>query len=160
MGKQEETVARQTSGAVRERAAAYRKIQPARRKTSGAAVALTPSPARDQLISETLVQKTEFIIVAVGGPTRLANLLGVSKSQPTRWRQGKEAPSGPHARNIVDLDAVITRANLIWEPEVANTWLISANSYLDGARPIDVLQTRGVSEVLEALDAAEAGAFG
>ncbi|WP_306303795.1 antitoxin Xre/MbcA/ParS toxin-binding domain-containing protein [Rhodococcus wratislaviensis] len=35
----------------------------------------------------------------------------------------------------------------------ARTWLESTNAYLDGARPLDVLQRSGPAPVLEALDA-------
>lgn len=59
-----------------------------------------------------------------------------------------------------DVQVVRERAAQVWSPEVVDDWLYGANSYLDGARPIDVLQVRGPGEVLKALDAAEAGAFG
>ncbi|MDN5797837.1 MAG: helix-turn-helix domain-containing protein [Intrasporangium sp.] len=106
------------------------------------------------------MQRTEFLVEALGGITRLAELLDVSKSQPSRWRSGKEQPSPAKARELIDLDHVLARATLIWESEVAIDWLFGSNSYLDGARPIDVLRVRGSSEVLDALDAAAAGAFG
>jgi hypothetical protein len=47
----------------------------------------------------------------------------------------------------------------IWEESVAATWLGSANSYLDGARPVDVLMLDGPDEVLVALEASAAGSF-
>lgn len=104
--------------------------------------------------------RTEFLIEAVGGGAALAALLGVNRSQPTRWRQGAERPSPVSARMMIDLEHVLDRAMLLWAPSIALAWLGGTNAYLDGARPIDVLRTRGVSEVLDALDAAEAGAIG
>ena len=104
-------------------------------------------------------EQTEFLIGSVGGVTRLAELLDVAKSQPTRWRQGTEVPSLPVAQKLLDLDAVFRRALLLWEPEVARIWLESPNAYLDHARPMDVLLTRGASEVIEALDSALAGGY-
>ncbi|WP_446666618.1 hypothetical protein [Flexivirga sp. B27] len=58
-----------------------------------------------------------------------------------------------------DLQIVVTRAAQVWDRAVVNDWLWGANSYLDGARPIDVLYLRGPAEVLEALDVAESGGF-
>ncbi len=106
------------------------------------------------------MQRTDFVVEMLGGVTQVAELLEVSKSQPSRWRSGRERPSPAKARELIDLDHVLARAVLIWEPQVAIDWLVGANSYLDGARPIDVLRVRGSSEVLDALDAAAAGAFG
>lgn len=104
-------------------------------------------------------QRTEFVIEALGGVTAAAQLLGVSKSQPSRWRTGVEQPSPAKARELIDLDHVLARALLLWPPDVAVDWLTGSNSYLDGARPIDVLRVRGSADVLEALDAAASGAF-
>lgn len=50
-------------------------------------------------------------------------------------------------------DEVYAHACLVWVEEVARTWLESANAFLSGARPLDVLQTEGAVRVLEALDA-------
>jgi uncharacterized protein (DUF2384 family) len=54
----------------------------------------------------------------------------------------------------------MARATMLWTKDVAIEWLEGSNSHLDGARPIDVLKTRGSSEVIDALDAAQSGAFG
>ncbi|MBS4102787.1 hypothetical protein [Tsukamurella paurometabola] len=60
----------------------------------------------------------------------------------------------------LDLDLVLARAAEIWAPQVIQDWLVGANSYLGGARPIDVLRLRGPVEVLAALEAARAGVIG
>lgn len=103
--------------------------------------------------------RTEFLIGAYGGVTKLANALGVSKSQPSRWRSGQESPSVAVAKRLLDLDHVMGRACLVWAPEVAAAWMESANAFLDGARPIDVLSSRGSNDVINALDATLSGAF-
>lgn len=43
---------------------------------------------------------------------------------------------------------------------MAHDWLIGNESYLDDARPIDVLRLDGPAEVLDALDAIEQGGLG
>jgi uncharacterized protein (DUF2384 family) len=103
--------------------------------------------------------RTEYLVSQFGGVTALADLLSVAKSQPSRWQRGEELPSPAKARELIDLDHITARARMLWEPEVVQDWLQGPNSYLDGARPIDVLRVRGSTEVLQALDAAASGAF-
>lgn len=110
--------------------------------------------------STPLVRERATFLVDVLGGAELARWLGVSRSQPTRWRQGAEVPGPEAARELVDLDHVMARALMLFPARVAVDWLTSSNGYLDGARPLDVLKLRGSSEVIAALDAAEAGAIG
>jgi hypothetical protein len=103
--------------------------------------------------------RIESLIQYVGSVTEVAGLLGVAKSQPTRWRKGEAVPSPEKARLLNDLEHVYSRAAMIFEPDVIRDWMTGPNRYL-GGRPIDVLRERGASEVLDALDAAEQIAFG
>jgi uncharacterized protein (DUF2384 family) len=131
----------------------------------------TPDEHLAEAASQTLAQlrgswgllgpavRTEMVIAGLGTADAAAKLLGVSKSQPSRWRTGQERPSSEMQRLLLDLDHVIGRAHLLFTPEVALDWLTGSNSYLDGARPIDVLKQRGSTEVIEALDAAMQGAY-
>ena len=128
------------------------------RKPTGSRVSASQTgtaPARLPFAQE----RTEFLISAIGSGTALAEVLGVARSQPTRWRQGQESPSPETARELIDLDHVMARALMLFPQPVALDWLTSANSYLDNARPIDVLRTRGSAEVIDALDATMSGAF-
>lgn len=104
-------------------------------------------------------ERADFLIETFGGVTKLADALGVAKSQPGRWRSGKERPGTTAARNLLDLDHVMGRAIQIWSPEVATRWMRSSNAFLDGATPIDVLLTRGPNDVVRALDATMSGAI-
>jgi uncharacterized protein (DUF2384 family) len=104
-------------------------------------------------------EQTQFLIDHYGGVVKLAALFGVSKSQPSRWKDGLELPSVAAAKKILDLETVVRRALLLWEPDVARTWLTSPNAHFDNATPVDVVMARGASEVIEVLDAALAGAY-
>lgn len=104
-------------------------------------------------------QRTDELARHLGGVTALARALGVSASQPSRWKAGKESPSPDMARRLVDLDHVVARALLVWDPSVVPDWLSSPNGHLGGATPLGVMATRGPAEVLMALDALEAGGF-
>lgn len=143
------------------RSAAQAALAGVRHGSAVPAATATPRVSeRVRLVSRTPLAKerTEFLVEVVGG-AELARMLGVSRSQPTRWRSGAEQPGPDAARGLVDLDHVMTRALMLWPARVATDWLTSANAFLDGARPIDVLKVRGSAEVIDALDAATAGVY-
>lgn len=104
--------------------------------------------------------RTELLVQALGSVTRVADCLGVSRTVVSRWRAGTLLPTLAQARLLVDLDHVVARASIIFEPPAVWNWVTGSNSYLQGARPIDVLQIRGAGDVIRALDAAEQLAFG
>lgn len=129
--------------------------------TTGGMATSGKSTRRTGGVVTALSERTGYLVDSLGGGTRLAGLLGVSKSQPTRWRKGEEQPSPAKALQILDLDHVVARASLLWgSPDVVTDWLEGPNQLLEGARPIDVLQIRGVTEVLAALEAETQRAFG
>jgi uncharacterized protein (DUF2384 family) len=102
-------------------------------------------------------EKLESLIALLGN-NRVADLLGVSKSQPSRWRSGEEGMSPESARRVTDLEYVLSRLGQVYPASVAETWLTSQNAHL-GARPADVLTLRGAGPVIAAVDAEEEGAF-
>lgn len=122
---------------------------PARRARTGADSASTLS----------IEARVREVANALGSSANLAALLDISPSQPTRWLQGREQPSPASARAIVDLDHVIARANLLWQPSVVTSWLYGNNAFLEGARPVDVVKLQGATPVIAALDQELAGGY-
>lgn len=106
-----------------------------------------------------MASRAATVAGALGSRAKLASLLAVSTSQPTRWIDGTESPNLENARAIIDLDHVIARAGLLWKPSVITLWLSGRNSFLEGARPIDVIKTQGAVPVIEALDQELSGAY-
>ncbi|HEX9697480.1 MAG TPA: hypothetical protein VGB64_14335 [Actinomycetota bacterium] len=92
------------------------------------------------------------------GSNRLARVLGVSESQPSRWRSGHETPSESHHRAIADLDHIMERLHLVFAPATAMVWLESFN-YTLNARPIDALTQGRYADVLTAVEVADQGGF-
>ncbi|GEM_PF-1294163 len=103
-------------------------------------------------------RRAEFLVDTLGNKL-IASLLRVAESQPSRWRRAEEVPSPRVAPILVDLDHIVGRLLLIWDKSVIGDWLTGANAFLDGARPIDVLVSRGSTEVIEAIEAETAGAY-
>lgn len=104
-------------------------------------------------------QRAATVAEAIGNRAKLAKLLAVSPSQPTRWIDGTETPNPTNAQTIVDLDYVVARAGLLWKPAVITEWLNGHNAFLDGARPIDVIKIHGSATVIDALDQELSGAY-
>lgn len=98
------------------------------------------------------IDRVRYLVEILGG-TLVASWVGVNRSQPSRWIKGEERPGPKAAPLLIDLEHVLARARLVWGEQAALTWLESGNSYLEGARPIDVLQASGPARVLDALDA-------
>jgi len=101
--------------------------------------------------------RTRWLSDALGGTGALADMLGVSPSQTSRWASGKERPGIASAPLLIDLEHVLARVRLVWAEPAASVWLTSANAHLQNARPVDVLRLQGPGPVLEALDAAAWG---
>jgi hypothetical protein len=98
-------------------------------------------------------------LIGVLGNKAVAQLLNVSESQPSRWKTGEEVPSSRTAPLLVDLDHVVGRLLLIWDTSVIFDWLTGPNGFLEGARPIDVIATRGTNEVVDAVEAEASGSY-
>ena len=104
-------------------------------------------------------ERTEFLVDRFG-VTALARLLDVPGSQVSRWRRGNGEPGPDAALRLLALDHVLATVLQLWQEPVAMDWLESPNAHLDGARPLDVLAVRGPWEVVAAVHAEMAGAFG
>src|SRR5699024_11031832 len=74
------------------------------------------------------------VIDALGSNT-VADLLGVARSQPSRWRSGEEGPSSENRKKLSDLDHVLDRLLAELHPDQAGLWLTGPNPHFTGARP-------------------------
>lgn len=101
--------------------------------------------------------EVERVVAALGSNT-VADLLGVSRSQPSRWRKGAEGISPANRARLADLDYVLNRLLQVLWPQQAGAWLTAPNPHL-GGRPVDVLAVRGAAPVIVAIDALGQGAY-
>jgi uncharacterized protein (DUF2384 family) len=125
-------------------------------RATGAPSDAGPSTWRDRLHLN--LPKRYWVVDALGNNV-VADILGVARSQPSRWRSGQERLSPENRKRISDLDHVLDRLLLELYPDQAGLWLTGPNPHLAGARPLDVLELRGAAAVLPAIDALAAGAF-
>jgi len=97
-------------------------------------------------------------LIELLGNNQTAELLGVAKSQTSRWLRG-EPIGAESARRISDLEYVLRRALEVFQPDAAAEFLTFPQPFLNGARPIDVLLTRGIGPVVAALNQVDEGAY-
>lgn len=88
----------------------------------------------------------------------LARMLGVNRSQVTRWLQG--AGIDPlNAEKIDVLELVVANLQRLYEPEVIRPWLFGFNPHLGNRRPIDLVRKGRVEELLGAIRAERADSY-
>ena len=98
-------------------------------------------------------------LIELIGNNLLADILGVSRSQPSMWKNGKEKLSAENQRKVSDLDHVMNRLLMELYPQQAMQWLQGSNAHLNFGRPMDVLIIKGPSKVLDAIDALSTGSY-
>jgi uncharacterized protein (DUF2384 family) len=148
------------AGKPRKRAARAVKAPVARQTTTSAdKVAVVKGKSGKDPAAWRSAERAQFLIDTVGGVNKLAKTLGVSPSQPSRWKSGQEVPSPDIAAKLLDLDHVVALAMQTWHPVIVMDWMTTANGFLEGAQPIDVLLQRGSAEVIDALKATLSGAY-
>lgn len=103
------------------------------------------------------IDKVEHLI-AVYGVRGVASLVGVSASQPTRWRQHKERPGEGATRRLLGLEYLTSRLAEVFTARQAQAWLASPNPHLAGSSPAEVFAHFGTAAVEPAISAVEIGA--
>lgn len=89
---------------------------------------------------------------------RLAELLGVSPAQVTRWRRGQGIDE-LNARRVDLLELVMSSLLRLYSAKTAELWLTGLNPHLGGRRPIDFIRAGRQHELLDAIAQERAGSF-
>lgn len=126
---------------------------PVKRAPTKKATAVKAARTARVAADDPLAEQRVLFLANVFSRAQLAKWIGVSPSQTSRWASGEERPGPAAAPALIDLEHVYSRARLVWGGESARIWMESANAFLGGARPLDVLLTDGAARVLQALDA-------
>lgn len=89
---------------------------------------------------------------------RLADALGVSPAQISRWRRGQGLDED-NAERLDLLELTMSMLLRMYEPEAAEDWLFGLNRHLRNRRPIDVIRDGRVTELLAAIRQERAGSY-
>jgi transcriptional regulator with XRE-family HTH domain len=103
-------------------------------------------------------RKVEALRVDFRSAARLADMLGVSRSQITRWLRG----SGIDPSNAEKVDLLeLVWANLLrlYDREAALAWRFGLNPTLGDRRPIDLIRAGRAEELMRAIRAERADSF-
>jgi uncharacterized protein (DUF2384 family) len=105
-----------------------------------------------------IARKVEALRHDFRSSAQLADLLGVSRSQVTRWLRG--AGIDPVNAEKVDLlELVWSNLLRIYEREAALSWLFGINPRLGDRRPIDLVRGGRTEELMRAIRAERADSF-
>jgi hypothetical protein len=105
-----------------------------------------------------LAQKVEALRVDFRSAAQLADLLGVSRSQVTRWLRG--AGIDPLNAEKVDLLELVWSSLLrLYERDAALGWMFGINPLLGDRRPIDLIRAGRAEELMRAIRAERGDTF-
>ena len=89
---------------------------------------------------------------------RLAEALGVSPAQVSRWLRG-HGIDPDNAERVDTLEYVLSNLLRVYHAEVVQDWLFGFNPHLRDRRPIDLIRAGRGDEVLAAIRAERAGSY-
>lgn len=104
------------------------------------------------------VAHLDLLQSVLGSDHASAGLLGVSRSQVSRWRRG-QVPDLLNADRLGGLALLVEMAAAWFEPELVGEWLESANAHLAGRTPAFMLRSDRIADVIGALEAEKRGVF-
>lgn len=103
-------------------------------------------------------RKVEALRIDFRSAAQLADLLGVSRSQITRWLRG--AGIDPLNAEKVDLLELVWSSLLrLYDRDAALSWLFGVNPRLGDRRPIDLVRAGRTEELMRAIRAERADSF-
>lgn len=105
-----------------------------------------------------IARKVEALRDDFRSAARLADLLGVSRSQVTRWLRGAGIDA-LNAEKVELLELVWSNLLRLYDREAALAWLVGINPHLGDRRPIDLVRGGRLEELMRAIRTERAGSF-
>lgn len=95
---------------------------------------------------------------ALGSDRAVADVLGVSPSQVSRWRRG-QVPDPDNADRLGGLALAAEMLERWLEPEAVEGWLHGANAHLADRTPAFLIRHGRIADVIGAIEAEKAGVY-
>ena len=112
----------------------------------------------DRDVAVATARKVEALRADFRSGAQLADLLGVSRSQITRWLRG--AGIDPlNAEKIDLLEFVWSNLLRLYDRDAALAWLFGVNPRLGDRRPIDLVRSGRTEELMRAIRAERSDSF-
>src|SRR5215471_2792342 len=111
-----------------------------------------------RVMAVAIATKVDALRTDFGSAARLADMLGVSRAQVTRWLRG----SGIDPLNAEKVDLLeLVWSNLLrlYDREAALAWLFGLNPVLGDRRPIDLIREGRTEELMRAIRAERSDSF-
>jgi hypothetical protein len=103
-------------------------------------------------------RKIEALRADFRSAAQLADLLGVSRSQITRWLRGAGIDA-LNAEKVALLELVWSSVLRLYDREAALAWLVGVNPRLGDRRPIDLVRAGRAEELMRAIRAERSDSF-
>src|SRR5262245_12350852 len=95
--------------------------------------------------------KLEQLIEDWGGQSAVADVIGIHRSRITRWQRGEDPGAEQQAR-LDGLEFVMARLRQTFALPTARKWLTGLNAHLGNRRPIDLIASNRIAEVIAAIE--------
>ena len=103
-------------------------------------------------------RKVEALSEDFRSQRRLAEALGVSPAQVSRWIRGKGIDPD-NAERVDVLELVMASLLRLYPAPASERWLFGVNPHLGDRRPIDLVRRGHTQELISAIAAERAGSF-
>jgi uncharacterized protein (DUF2384 family) len=106
----------------------------------------------------TTAHKVEVLRADFRSAAQLADMLGVSRSQVTRWLRGSGIDP-LNAERVDVLELVWSNLLRLYDRDAALAWLFGINPTLGDRRPIDLVRAGRTEDLMRAIRAERADSF-
>ena len=110
---------------------------------------------------ETAVGRRLDSIKQTGGISarEVAQLLETTPQTVSRWRTGRSAPRPSSLARLLRLEWLADQLGHVYEPDEARLWLFSPHRDMEGKRPVDLIASGRMDEVLTIIDRLQSTAY-
>lgn len=107
-----------------------------------------------------VAKKLDSITEAGGISAReIAQLLETTPQTVSRWRTGRSTPRPGSLTRLLQLEWLASQLAEVYYPDEARIWLFSPHRDMDGRRPVDLIASDKVDEVLAIIDRLQSAAY-